>query len=188
MYVINRFSKVAGYKIKTQKSVAFWYSNNKQSKENNPICCCCLAAKLYPTLLWPHGSSPPGSSVHGTSQARRLEWVAISFSKRSSWPRYQTQVSCISGRFFTTEPPGKPNPIYNNVKNNKSLRNKCIMCIYLMYIDKCIFLYINFSLYIMMFWHLKRPFWLGWDCPSWASQFLEKVKKTQLEACLWYAN
>ena len=37
----------------------------------------------------------PGSSVHGISQARILEWVAISFSRGSSWPRDQTHVSCI---------------------------------------------------------------------------------------------
>ena len=45
--------------------------------------------------------SPPGSSVHGVLQARILEWVAIPFSRRSSPPRDQTQVSCIAGRFFT---------------------------------------------------------------------------------------
>ena len=45
--------------------------------------------------------SPPGSSVHGILQARTLEWVAISFSRGSSWPRDWTQVSCIAGRFFT---------------------------------------------------------------------------------------
>ena len=43
----------------------------------------------------------PGSSVHGVLQARILEWVAILFSRGSSWPRDQTQVSCITGRFFT---------------------------------------------------------------------------------------
>ena len=42
-----------------------------------------------------------GSSVHGIPQARILEWVAISFSRESSRPRNQTQVSCIAGRFFT---------------------------------------------------------------------------------------
>ena len=52
--------------------------------------------------------SPPGSSVHGISQARVLEWVAISFSRGF----YQTCISCLAGRFFTTEPPGKPPPIY----------------------------------------------------------------------------
>ena len=41
----------------------------------------------------PWTCSPPGSSVHGIFQARILEWVAISFSKRSSWLRDWTQVS-----------------------------------------------------------------------------------------------
>ena len=43
---------------------------------------------------------PLGSSVHGILQARILEWVAIPFSRGSSQPRDQTQVSCITGRFF----------------------------------------------------------------------------------------
>ena len=37
----------------------------------------------------------------GFLQVRVLEWVAISFSRGSSWPRDWTQVSCIAGRFFT---------------------------------------------------------------------------------------
>ena len=45
--------------------------------------------------------SLPDSSVHGILQARILEWVAISFSRESSLPRNQTQVSCTAGRFFT---------------------------------------------------------------------------------------
>ena len=45
--------------------------------------------------------SPPGSSVHGIFQARILEWVAISFSRRSFWRRDWIQVSCIIGRRFT---------------------------------------------------------------------------------------
>ena len=47
------------------------------------------------------GCSPAGSSIHGIFQARRLEWVAISSSKGSSWPRDRTQVSHIAGRHFT---------------------------------------------------------------------------------------
>ena len=43
---------------------------------------------------------PPGFSVHGISQARTPEWVAIPFSKGSSWPRDQTQVCYIASRFF----------------------------------------------------------------------------------------
>ena len=45
--------------------------------------------------------SLPGSSVHGIPQARILEWVAISFSRGSSRPRNQTQVSFTAERFFT---------------------------------------------------------------------------------------
>ena len=62
--------------------------------------------------LWPYGMEPyptlppsrPGSSVHGISQARILEWVVISFSRGSSPIRDQTQVSYIANRFFTSEP------------------------------------------------------------------------------------
>ena len=43
--------------------------------------------------------SPPGSSVHGVLQARILEWVAIPFSRGSSWPRDWTEVFHIVGRF-----------------------------------------------------------------------------------------
>ena len=57
-------------------------------------------AQLYPTLCDPVDSSLPGSFVHGILQARILEWVAISFSRGSSPPRDQTQVSCIGGRRF----------------------------------------------------------------------------------------
>ena len=49
------------------------------------------------SLCNPMDCSPPGSSV----QARILEWTAISFSRGSSWPRDQTQLSCITSRFLT---------------------------------------------------------------------------------------
>ena len=57
--------------------------------------------QLCPTLWDPMDCRPPGSSVHGIFQARILEWVAISFSRRSSWPRDWTWVSPIVGRHFT---------------------------------------------------------------------------------------
>ena len=40
-------------------------------------------------------------SIHGILQARKLEWVTIPFSRRSSRPRDQTLVSCIAAGFFT---------------------------------------------------------------------------------------
>ena len=56
-------------------------------------CCCCLFAKSCPTLCDPMDCSSPGSSVQGISQARILEWVAISFSRGSSQSRDRTCVS-----------------------------------------------------------------------------------------------
>ena len=54
-------------------------------------------------LCDPMDCSPPGSSVHGIFQARILEWVAISYSRGSSQPRYWTCISwvfCIGGQFL----------------------------------------------------------------------------------------
>ena len=56
------------------------------------------------TLFDPTDCSPPGSSVHGVSQARILGWVTISFSRGSSPPRGQTWVSSLAGWVLTTEP------------------------------------------------------------------------------------
>ena len=59
----------------------------------------CMHAKLlqsYPTLGDRVGHSLPGSSVHGISQARILEWVAMSSSRGSSPPKDQTCMSYVS--------------------------------------------------------------------------------------------
>ena len=74
--------------------------------ESFTIClyCCCLVTKWHPTLNPPMHCGLTGFSVHGMSQARVLEWVAISFSRGSSRPRDQTPVSCLAVCFFTTEP------------------------------------------------------------------------------------
>ena len=58
-------------------------------------------AQSCPTLCDPMDCSLPGSSIRGILQTRVLEWVAISFSRRSSQPRDRTQVSYIAGRRFT---------------------------------------------------------------------------------------
>ena len=58
-------------------------------------------AQSCPTLCNPVDCSLPGSSVHGIFQARVLELVAISFSRRASQPRDWTWVSRIVGRRFT---------------------------------------------------------------------------------------
>ena len=46
--------------------------------------------------------NPMDYTVHGILQDRILEWVAFPFSRASSQPRDQTQVSRIAGRFFTS--------------------------------------------------------------------------------------
>ena len=55
----------------------------------------CLVAQSSLTLCNPLDYSLPGSFVHRLFQAGILEWVAISSSRISSWPRDQTCVSCI---------------------------------------------------------------------------------------------
>ena len=52
----------------------------------------CKVTKFCLTLWDPVDCSPPGSPVHGTSQAKPLEWAAISLS--GDW----TRVSCLAGR------------------------------------------------------------------------------------------
>ena len=71
--------------------------------------------QLCPTLCDPVDCSPPGSSVHGILQARRLEWVAMPSSRGSSRPRDQTHVSFITGGLFTTQSPRKPGKPLNTV-------------------------------------------------------------------------
>ena len=60
-----------------------------------------VSCSVLSDSLWPMDCSPPGSSVHGVLLARILEWIAIPSSRGSSPPRDLTQVSWITGRFFT---------------------------------------------------------------------------------------
>ena len=66
----------------------------------------CSVAQSCPTLCDAMRCSLPSFSVHGIFLARIMELV-ISFSRESFQPRDRTYVSCIAGRFFTAEPPGK---------------------------------------------------------------------------------
>ena len=62
---------------------------------------CVLVTQLYPTFWDPMYCSLPGFSVHEILQSNILKWLAIAFSRGSSWLRDWTWVSCIAGRFFT---------------------------------------------------------------------------------------
>ena len=88
----------------------------------------CSVAQLCPVLCDPMDCSPPGSSVRRISQARILEWVSISFSRGSSWPKGWTWVSCITGRFFTTEPPRKT----TSMALDQQINEQKIFCYFLL--------------------------------------------------------
>ena len=69
------------------------------------FCCCYLVDKSCPVLCNPLNCSQTDSSVHGISQARILEWIAVSYFGGSPQPRDGTWVSCLAGRFFNTVTP-----------------------------------------------------------------------------------
>ena len=72
------------------------------------IVCVCSVAQLCPTLCDPMDCSPPGSSVHGSSQQEH--WSGLPFLPPGGPPDpgIETTSPTLAGRFFTTEPPGKP--------------------------------------------------------------------------------
>ena len=70
----------------------------ESSGENFVLCCACLSVMSdFFVTLWTVACQAP---LHGILQARILEWVAMPFSRGSSQPSDQTQVSCVVGRFF----------------------------------------------------------------------------------------
>ena len=93
----NQFTWKAIYKIVLNEIGMirnfFFFSKSLLFTENESE-----IAQSCPTLSDPMDCSLPGSSVHGIFQAIVLEWIAISFSRGSSRPRDQTQVSCIVDR------------------------------------------------------------------------------------------
>ena len=72
------------------------------------VCVYDLVAQSCPTLYNIMDCRPPGSCVHGILQVRILQWVAISFSRGSSWPKDWTLVSTLQADSLPSEPPGKP--------------------------------------------------------------------------------
>ena len=101
------------------KTLWTWANEGERGMKDTPRCLLCkhqkkkftrkcttqiaegLVAQSRLTLYNPMDYSPPGSSVQGIFQARILEWVAIPFSRGSSWRRNRIQVFRIAGRVFT---------------------------------------------------------------------------------------
>ena len=74
-----------------------------------------LVTQLHRTLCDPMDCSLPGSSVCGLLQARVLEWVAMPFSRVSSWSRVWTQAFCIAGGFFTIWATREPDVMFGDI-------------------------------------------------------------------------
>ena len=86
----------------------------RHKKNKNKKCSCRVKRLVICSVSVSHSAvsdsatmncSPLGSSFHGIFQARILEWVAITLSRGSSWPRDWTWVSCIVGRFLLPSEP-----------------------------------------------------------------------------------
>ena len=84
----------------------------------------CMNIQSCLTFCNPLSCNPLSSSVHVIFQARMLEWVAIPFSRGSSWPRDWTQVSCLAADSLLFEPLGKPQVRIKEDKWIKSIPNK----------------------------------------------------------------
>ena len=92
---IDYFSYLAEWKVNQSQS-SWWKSESEKWKKVKM-----KSLGSCPTLCDHMDCSLPGSSIHSIFQARVLEWIAISFSRGSSQPRYQSQVSRIAGGCFT---------------------------------------------------------------------------------------
>ena len=80
------------------------------------------ASQSHPVLC-----DPVYCTVNGILQARILEWAAIFFSRESSQPRDQTQVSHIAGGFFTNELSEKPIGGKGLPKNIRALKKVMVV-------------------------------------------------------------
>ena len=75
------------------------------SDVNEGLCVCAKSLQSCLSLCNPMNRNPPGSSVHGSLQARILKWVAIPSSRGFPNPRIEPESltsSALAGRFFTT--------------------------------------------------------------------------------------
>ena len=82
---VKEGSERVGLKLNIQKTKIMSYGPIRKTYQSES---CSVCVQLFAT--------------HRILQARTLEWIGFPFSRGSSQPRDQTQVSCITGRFFTS--------------------------------------------------------------------------------------
>ena len=101
--ILTQFQTTIGVQVQLYQDK--WWAQGQETGKNlifseerslDPMCTPCVCAcSVMSNSVSPHGLYPPGSSIHGISQASILEWVTISYSRGSSRPRDQTHISCI---------------------------------------------------------------------------------------------
>ena len=134
-----------------------------------PLPFLCVSRSVMSDSLWPHGlySLPGSSSVHGIFQARILEWVAISYSRESSWRRDQTprllhcsqmpflNPACTCGHSRFTHVLLKPG-LKDFEYYLASMWNEC----------NCTVVWTFFGIALLWDWNGNWPFPVLWPLPS----------------------
>ena len=97
----------------SEQPLTNWLAERKSSLRKLTGCnCVCMALVCLPSRVPlfhnPTDCSPPRSSVHGTLQARTLEWVAMPSSRGLPDPGTEPTSPALGGRCVTAEPPGRP--------------------------------------------------------------------------------
>ena len=114
--------------IQIYTSIHFDFSFALQKQFDLLCVCVCVSCLVVSNSLQPHRLYPPGPSVHGILQARTLEWVAISFSKRN-YRKKESEVAQSCQTFCNSMDcslPGSPiHGIFQArvLKFNKDLKN-----------------------------------------------------------------
>ena len=123
----NSLSRISGFHVVPCLQKPFFKSNSPENTKyeleldylSNTYDFACTRWVVSNSMN-PMDCSPPGSTIHGLSQARILEQVAISFSRVSSWPRDWTHISCNSLPLSHQESP----PWFYEILNKSWLSNE----------------------------------------------------------------
>ena len=110
--------------------------NKIQMKHNG--CARSVVSVVFDSVTLRTVACPAPESLQAL-QARMLEWVAMTASKRSSWPKDQTCISCVSwlkGRSFTAEPPGKPETQRERPYFQEKTGSKCFWLFWLYFLSR----------------------------------------------------
>ena len=96
--------------IHTYARLVFYFFPNNHVIQIIAVCVCTRCLQSCPTLCDPTDCSPPGSSVHGTIQARILElpFPPLGDLLGPGIELVSPVSPGLAGGFSTTEPPGKP--------------------------------------------------------------------------------